>query len=200
MITLDEEYDMRGTIMTVGNIEVVSTTSSVAPFITVQLRELLTIQTYQPRSIVTTVISKKLDYNSKAVPWDYQEEAKTKIINITTAHGMTEIIQALKVREKKESDEVKISKTTKMVASEMLKIGYKPNLGKLYNMQSEKKVLVQEQVPASEPEIMPKPGECIIEGIENMFISMTEEDYGKNEVDLRMPTIHDAEPGEVLQH
>ncbi|MCD9643935.1 hypothetical protein HAX54_031827, partial [Datura stramonium] len=89
MVTLDEEYDMRGTIVPVGNTEVVVTTSPVAPFITVQLREPLTIYTYQPRSVVTTAIAQKSDYNSQAVPWDYQAEAKAKMINTATAHGMT---------------------------------------------------------------------------------------------------------------
>ncbi|MCD7454717.1 hypothetical protein HAX54_025780 [Datura stramonium] len=79
-------------------------------------------------------------------------------------------------------------------------IRYEPTLGKLHNMQSEKKVFMQEQVLVVGPEIVPEPDECIIEGIENLFIAMTEEDYGNNEVDLRMPTIHNAEPGEVLQN
>ncbi|MCD7461633.1 hypothetical protein HAX54_046705 [Datura stramonium] len=89
MITLDEEYDTKGTIFLVGNTEEVSTTSSVAPFITVQLRAPLTIHTYHPRSIVTTAIAKKLDYNSQAVPWDYEAEAKAKMINTAIAHRMT---------------------------------------------------------------------------------------------------------------
>ncbi|MCD9642036.1 hypothetical protein HAX54_028625 [Datura stramonium] len=89
MITLYEEYDMRGTIVPVGNTEAVATTSSIEPFITVQLRAPLTIQTYQPRFVLTTMISKKLDYNSKVVPWDYQAEAKIKKINTATTHGMT---------------------------------------------------------------------------------------------------------------
>ncbi|MCD9642690.1 hypothetical protein HAX54_029597, partial [Datura stramonium] len=55
-----------------------------------------------------------------------------------------------------------------------------------------------EQILVAGPEIVPQPNECIIEGIENLFIAMTEEDYRKNEVDLRMPSIRDAEPGEVL--
>ncbi|MCE5166882.1 hypothetical protein HAX54_028653, partial [Datura stramonium] len=81
MITLDEEYYMRGTIMPVGSTKAVVATSSVAHFIMVQLRT--------PRFVVTTIISKKLEYNSKAVPWDYLAEAKTKIINTATDHGMT---------------------------------------------------------------------------------------------------------------
>ncbi|MCD7467738.1 hypothetical protein HAX54_005350 [Datura stramonium] len=79
-------------------------------------------------------------------------------------------------------------------------LGYEPILGKLCNMQLEKKVFMQEKVPVARPEIMPKSYECIIEGMENLFIAMIEEDYGKNEVDLRMPTIYDAEPGEVLHN
>ncbi|MCD9560844.1 hypothetical protein HAX54_019651, partial [Datura stramonium] len=64
MITLDEEYDMKGTIVPIGNKEVVATISSIAPFIIIQLNAPLTIQIYQPRSVVTPIIAKKLDYNS----------------------------------------------------------------------------------------------------------------------------------------
>ncbi|MCD7465136.1 hypothetical protein HAX54_000678 [Datura stramonium] len=81
-----------------------------------------------------------------------------------------------------------------------LGLGYEPILEKLHNMQSEKKVFVQEQVPIAGSELVPKSNECIIEGMENLFIAMPEEDYGKNEVDLRMPTIRDVEPREVLQN
>ncbi|MCD7470338.1 hypothetical protein HAX54_010114 [Datura stramonium] len=58
MVIFDEEYDMQGTIIPVGNTEVLATTSLVAPFIT-------------------------------AVPWDYQVESNTKMINTVIAHGMT---------------------------------------------------------------------------------------------------------------
>ncbi|MCD9638763.1 hypothetical protein HAX54_022914, partial [Datura stramonium] len=51
----------------------VAGTSSIEPFITVQLRAPPDHLTYQiPRFVLTTMISKKLDYNSKVVPWDYQ--------------------------------------------------------------------------------------------------------------------------------
>ncbi|MCE5166971.1 hypothetical protein HAX54_031877, partial [Datura stramonium] len=59
-------------------------------------------------------------------------------------------------------------------------LGYEPILGKLHNMQSEKKVFVQEQVPIAVFEIMPEPDEYIIEGMENLLIEMTEDDYEKN--------------------
>ncbi|MCD7469542.1 hypothetical protein HAX54_008649, partial [Datura stramonium] len=86
---IGEEYGKRGTIISVRNTEVVAVTSLASLFIMVQLRAPLTIQTYQPRSIATTIITKKLGYKSKVVPWDYQEEEKTKMINTATAHGMT---------------------------------------------------------------------------------------------------------------
>ncbi|MCE3216252.1 hypothetical protein HAX54_005742 [Datura stramonium] len=152
------------------------------------------------------------------------------IITLDEEYDMRKIMQAVKVREKKESDDVKISKTAKMVASEMLKyryqpkirlgvksdgiiepiqlkhqnntfgLGYESTLGKLHNMHLEKKVFMREQDLVVGPEIVPEPDECIIEEMYNMFIEMTEEEYGKNEVDLKIPTIHDAEPGEVLQN
>lgn len=89
MITLDEEYDIRGTIVPIGNTEAVATTASIAPFITVQLRAPLTIQTCQPRSVVTTIVAEKSNYNSKAMPCDYRAKAKAKMINTAIAHGMT---------------------------------------------------------------------------------------------------------------
>ncbi|MCD9642691.1 hypothetical protein HAX54_029598, partial [Datura stramonium] len=64
MITLDEKCDMRGTIMLVRNMET-------------------------PRPVMTTIIFKKPDYNSKAMSWDYQAKEKTKIINTATTRGMT---------------------------------------------------------------------------------------------------------------
>ncbi|MCD7470339.1 hypothetical protein HAX54_010115 [Datura stramonium] len=91
-------------------------------------------------------------------------------------------MQAMKVRDKKDSDEVEISKTAKMVALEILK----------YRKESVR-------AGASsivEPEIVPEPDECIIERMENLFIAMTKEDYVKNEVDLRISTVRDVEPGE----
>ncbi|XP_049400009.1 uncharacterized protein LOC125864121 [Solanum stenotomum] len=64
-------------------------TSSAQPVITVQLRKPLTVQTYLPRVVVTTLIAKKPEYDTKAVPWDYRASAKGKMIDTVVAQGMT---------------------------------------------------------------------------------------------------------------
>ncbi|XP_060192679.1 uncharacterized protein LOC132622154 [Lycium barbarum] len=89
MISSNEEYDMEGTIVPVGNIEVFVVTSPTAPIITVQLRAPIVVQTYQPRSVVTTVVAKKHDYVSRAVPWDYQSKGKAKMMETAISHRMT---------------------------------------------------------------------------------------------------------------
>ncbi|MCD9560105.1 hypothetical protein HAX54_018548 [Datura stramonium] len=58
-------------------------------------------------------------------------------------------------------------------------LGYEPTVGRACNMQSEKKVFIPERVPALAQGITLEPDECITEGIENLFIAMTEEDYGE---------------------
>ncbi|KAH0720248.1 hypothetical protein KY284_005278 [Solanum tuberosum] len=64
-------------------------TSSVQPVIIVQLREPLTVQTYLLRVVVTTLVAKKPEYDTKAVPWDYRANAKGKMIDTAVAQGMT---------------------------------------------------------------------------------------------------------------
>ncbi|MDV3188721.1 MAG: hypothetical protein Q8834_02805, partial [Candidatus Phytoplasma australasiaticum] len=63
--------------------------SLVQPVIIVQLREPLTVQTYLPRVMVTTLITEKSKYDTKAVPWYYQMEAKGKMIDTAMVQGMT---------------------------------------------------------------------------------------------------------------
>ncbi|XP_049405282.1 uncharacterized protein LOC125868753 [Solanum stenotomum] len=86
MVTLDDEY---GTPDYPNIDEVDAMTSSAQSVITVQLREPLTVQTYRPRVVVTTLIAKKPEYDTKVVPWDYQESAKGKMIDTAVAQGMT---------------------------------------------------------------------------------------------------------------
>uniref|UniRef100_M1DW54 Uncharacterized protein n=1 Tax=Solanum tuberosum TaxID=4113 RepID=M1DW54_SOLTU len=83
MVTLDEEY--RGPDCPDID-EPDAMTSSVQPVITVQLREPLTVQTYLPRVVVTTLIARKPEYDTKAVPWDYRADAKGKMIDTTLKH------------------------------------------------------------------------------------------------------------------
>ncbi|KAG5598868.1 hypothetical protein H5410_030238 [Solanum commersonii] len=106
MATLDDEY---GTPDYPNIDEVNAMTSSAQPVITVQLREPLTAQTYLPRVVMTTLISRKPEYDTKAVPWDYRA--------------------AIGVNEEAEPEDTKLSSAAKMVASEMLKNRYQPKSG-----------------------------------------------------------------------
>ncbi|XP_060178420.1 uncharacterized protein LOC132608695 [Lycium barbarum] len=89
MISFNEEYDLEGTIAPVGNTEAFVATSPTAPIITVQLKAPVTVQTYQPKFVVTTVVAGKRSYDSRAVPWDYKLKWKAKMMETAVAHGMT---------------------------------------------------------------------------------------------------------------
>ncbi|XP_049375476.1 uncharacterized protein LOC125840547 [Solanum verrucosum] len=86
IVTLDDEY---GTPDYPNIDETDAMTSSAQPVITVQLREPLTVQTYLPRVVVTTLIAKKPEYDTKAVPWDYRACVKGKMIDTVVDQGMT---------------------------------------------------------------------------------------------------------------
>ncbi|KAH0719096.1 hypothetical protein KY285_015127 [Solanum tuberosum] len=86
MVTLDEEYG--GPDYPYID-EPDAMTSSAQLVITVQLREPLTVQTYLPRVVVTTLIARKPKYNIKAVPWEYRADANGKMIDTAVAQGMT---------------------------------------------------------------------------------------------------------------
>ncbi|KAG5631521.1 hypothetical protein H5410_003238 [Solanum commersonii] len=88
--------------------------------------EPLTVQTYLPRVVVTTLVAKRLEYDTKAVPWDYR--AITNELDGAAFHTL-EIMQAIRVNEGAEPEDTKLSSAAKMVASEMLKYGYQPKNG-----------------------------------------------------------------------
>ncbi|KAG5630352.1 hypothetical protein H5410_002069 [Solanum commersonii] len=102
------------------------------PIITVQLREPLTVQTYLPRVIVTTLIARELEYDTTAVPWDYRAELShpthsvnsipiTDELDGATFHTL-EIMQAIRVNEEAEPEDTKLSSASKMY-------GYQPKSG-----------------------------------------------------------------------
>ncbi|MCD7471117.1 hypothetical protein HAX54_011404 [Datura stramonium] len=78
-------------------------------------------------------------------------------------------------------------------------LGHESTVGKARNMHFEKKVFISEHVPALGQGITSEPDECITKGIENLFIAMTIEDYGEEEMDLQMLTIRDAESGGLAE-
>lgn len=86
MVSLEEEYEVPNCPDMVGVDAMISTTQ---PIITVQLREPLTVQTYLPRVVVTTLIARKAEYDTKSVPWDYQKGVKGITIDTAMAQGMT---------------------------------------------------------------------------------------------------------------
>ncbi|KAG5605627.1 hypothetical protein H5410_027119 [Solanum commersonii] len=125
--------------------EVDAMTFSAQHVITVQLREPLTVQTYIPRVVVTTLIARKPEYDTKAVPWDYRTEVTlhgelshpihsvnsipvTDELDRGTFHTL-KIMQAIRVNEEAEPEDTKLSSAAKMVASEMLTYGYQPKSG-----------------------------------------------------------------------
>ncbi|KAG5590750.1 hypothetical protein H5410_041264 [Solanum commersonii] len=77
MVTLDDEYGAPD----YPNIDETDALTSLA--------EPLTIQTYLPRVVATTLIARKPEYDNKAVPWDYRAGAKGKMIDTAVAQGMT---------------------------------------------------------------------------------------------------------------
>ncbi|KAG5614982.1 hypothetical protein H5410_014806 [Solanum commersonii] len=120
-------------------------TSSAQPIITVQLSDPLIVQTYILRVVVTTLIARNPNYDTKAVPWDYREEftihgelshpilsvnsiSMADELDRATFHTV-EIMQAVRVGEEEEPDDTKLYSATKMAASEMLKYGYQPKSG-----------------------------------------------------------------------
>ncbi|KAG5586649.1 hypothetical protein H5410_047083 [Solanum commersonii] len=68
MVTMDDKYGAPD-YPNIDEADVM--TSSTQPVITLQLREPLAVQTYLPRVVVTTLIARKPEYDTKAVPWDY---------------------------------------------------------------------------------------------------------------------------------
>lgn len=87
MITLKEDYDLKGTIITIRNTEEARTTPWEAPLITVQLKPLVMLQTYQPWPL--TAVKEDWNHNYKADPWAYQSKGKGKMTEPMVAHGMT---------------------------------------------------------------------------------------------------------------
>lgn len=82
MVTLDDEYEGPD-YPNIDEVDVMI--SSVQPIIVVQLREPLIVRTYLPRVVVTTLITGNFEYDTKAVPWDYQEGTKGKMIDTVVA-------------------------------------------------------------------------------------------------------------------
>ncbi|KAH0781406.1 hypothetical protein KY290_001004 [Solanum tuberosum] len=86
MVSLDDEYEGPD----YPNIDEADVMIySVQPVIAIQLREPLSVQIYLLRVVVTTLIAGYSEYDTKAVPWDYQVGAKGKMIDTVVAQGIT---------------------------------------------------------------------------------------------------------------
>lgn len=70
MIILEEDYDLRGTIVTIENTKAARATPHISPSITVQLKPPVIIQTYQPWP--PTTIREGLNHDYKEVACVYQ--------------------------------------------------------------------------------------------------------------------------------
>ncbi|KAH0764884.1 hypothetical protein KY285_000755 [Solanum tuberosum] len=132
-----------------------------------------------------------------------------------------EIMQAINVNEGTKPEDTKLLSATKIVASEMLKygyqpksglgpksngivepiqpkhkrgtngLGYEPTVGRFHQGASDT-IFVPEQALITDQAGV----DNIIEGIGDLFMAMVGED---KEINLSKLTIHDAEPGEILQ-
>lgn len=69
MITLDEDYDLKGTIVTIENDEATRTLPRATQLVAVQVNPPMMVQTYQQRPITTVRDEWDLEY--KTVLWTY---------------------------------------------------------------------------------------------------------------------------------
>ncbi|KAG5616501.1 hypothetical protein H5410_016325 [Solanum commersonii] len=154
MVLLDEEYgDPNYPYID----EPDAMTSSAQPVITVQLREPLTIQISLSRVVMTTLIARKPEYNTK--------------LDGATFHTF-EIMQVVSVNEEAEPDDTKLSSVAKMVVSEMLKygLGYELVLGKVHQGASDTIFIPEQALIPDQAGV-----DDIIEGLGNMFLAIAGE-------------------------
>ncbi|XP_060178843.1 uncharacterized protein LOC132609024 [Lycium barbarum] len=93
MITIDEDCNLEGTIVSVKKEEKVESSAFIAPVITVQTRAPIEVEVLTPRPRITTLVAQAPFFNTKAVPWNYQSDernkAKEKLVVETVAAGLT---------------------------------------------------------------------------------------------------------------
>ncbi|KAG5616370.1 hypothetical protein H5410_016194 [Solanum commersonii] len=174
-------------------------TSSTQPVITFQLREPLTVQTYLPRVVVTTLIAREPDHPIHSV----NSIPIIDELNEATFHTV-EIMQAIRVNEEAEAGNTKLSSAANMVVSKMLKYGYQPKNG-LGPKSNGIPTSGRDRHGSSDTIFVPEQAfipdqvgiDDIVEGIGNMFAAMAGEQKGIN---LDKLTIRDAKPGEILQN
>ncbi|XP_047253011.1 uncharacterized protein LOC124887407 [Capsicum annuum] len=80
MITIDEECNLEGTIVSVGDKEKMETSTFVAPVITVQIRAIrapIEVEVDVPKPTITALVT-RTPLNTKVVPWNYSTDAKDK--------------------------------------------------------------------------------------------------------------------------
>lgn len=91
MITMDEECDLSGTIMFDGSAEAFAETSLDTPVITILLKAPLTMQTYQPGTVITILVKNEPYYDTRSMPWNYQTETKGRMIETVADQGLTRL-------------------------------------------------------------------------------------------------------------
>jgi len=87
MITLDEEYDLKGTIVTIGNTEAPRIPFQRATMSIVQMRPTVIVQTYQRQ--LDAAIGDGESQECKTITWMYQQKGKAKMIDSAASHVMT---------------------------------------------------------------------------------------------------------------
>ncbi|XP_059289021.1 uncharacterized protein LOC132042521 [Lycium ferocissimum] len=93
MITIDEDYNLEGTIVPVKKEKKVESSPFIAPVITVQMRAPIEVEVLTPRPRITALVAQAPSFNTKAVPWNYSSDernkGKAKLVVETVAAGIT---------------------------------------------------------------------------------------------------------------
>ncbi|KAG5620260.1 hypothetical protein H5410_005478 [Solanum commersonii] len=192
MVTLDEEYGGPD----YPSIDEPNAMTSSAQFdITVQLREPLTVQTYLPRVVVTTLIARKPKYNIKALSHPILSVNFIPVadeLDGAIFHTL-EIMQDVKPKNGLGPKSNGIVEPIQLKLQRGInKLRYEPTSGRDHHG-SNNMVFVPKN------DLIPDQAmdDHIVEGIRNLFVAM---DGEEEEINLSKLTIHNVEPGEILQN
>ncbi|XP_049381345.1 uncharacterized protein LOC125845898 [Solanum stenotomum] len=93
MITVDEDCNLEGTIVSVKIEKNVETSTLISPVITVQALAPIEVEVFLPKPRIMALVTQSSPFDAKAVPWDYSTDArdkgKGKIVVEAAAVGMT---------------------------------------------------------------------------------------------------------------
>lgn len=78
MITTDEDWNLEGTIVPVGDMEKNRSSAFIAHVITVQVRAPTEVEVLPSKPRIVDVVGQTPPFNTKAVPWKYQSDVGNK--------------------------------------------------------------------------------------------------------------------------